>query len=313
MIALIEKYSDLLELYSAVISWRPETITFVFPSGHRTSIESIGQMIAAWTLPRGALFHEVNSRQEAATVSKRLAITDGHLCAPFVRYREFWSLVPVLRRQGVRTTHLSEALADTFGHIGYRIGYRGRAWHTWISIPYFKYRALFCMPDECFSPCAPEIRNPFVKTTHETLRPPLSRVQKSRILNLLGEKSRPLLLGGFGYDIEKMANHLGISTYVATTKSRGIIVDGVHIPLEMHLCAEEILMSGLVTKLVSYTSTAVVWAKRWYPELEISCYRARALDRQYGPIFSFLAAKALLKMGVIVQQECAAMLGQFRD
>lgn len=309
MLAILNKYSDLLELYSAVECYRPTELTFAYIPGVRTSQNSLASMIAAWPLDNCEISYvERATHRELAEVILDASPRQNQVCAPFIRFRELWSTVPNLRKAKIRTTHLSESLPDTFGHLGYRLGYRGRSAHSLLSLPYFKIRALRCMPDGCFFPCAPEIHNPFVKKTHQTSMPPLGSEQQNRIIELLGGKARPILIGGFGYDNGKMARHLGLSSYVATSKSREIIVDGVHIPLETHLCAEEILLAGVVSKVVSYTSTAVVWAKRWYPDLEISCYRASALDRKYGPIFSLLAARALRKMGVTVQPECRAML-----
>lgn len=115
-------------------------------------------------------------------------------------------------------------------------------------------------------------------------------------------------MGGFGYDYKRMAESLGLTRYVATSKHKEIIIDGVVHPLDDFICAEEVLLSGVVDKIIGYNSTAICWAYR-IGGIEIETYEASALNRQYGFLFGSLSRKTLAKCGINLLAEKKDFLG----
>jgi hypothetical protein len=227
--------------------------------------------------------------------------------APYIRYKELWSLTTSLP-SCVQKVHLSECLPDTFGHIGYRLGYRGNKLKSWLTLPLAKLYAMLNKPDLCYFPLYPFMKNPFVKNTVSVEIPPLLCSKKEKLLDLTNGEKRVLLIGGFGYDVKRMAKVLKLDRYIATAKGAEIIIDGETFPLIERICAEEVLMSGYVSQIVGYTSSAIVWAKIIDTDIKIDCYLASAFSRNYGPFFNFYAKRALQKMGIEVKEEHKEML-----
>lgn len=243
--------------------------------------------------------------KELEKASKQLSEGD-FLVAPFIRYSDLWKLCGGSAK--FTTVHISECFPDTFGHINYRLAFRGRKLKSWITLPLAKIYALIHKPDRCYFPFYPAIKNPFVAKTLPVVVPPLMESKLIALKSLFNGETRPIILGGFGYDVKNMATACNITKYVATSKGLEIIIDGKVYPLTERICAEEVLLSGLVSELIGYNSSAVVWAKLIYPEMQIKCYIAPEFNKKYGFLFNKLSIKALKKIGVSALPEEKEML-----
>lgn len=310
MIAAIERHSDLLELWSAVDFYQPKVLTLIFINGERTTQQGVENAISSWHSVCGDI-RVIPASSKAEQFKMLLDRPHGTevICAPFIRYRQLWMAVPMFRASGIKTIHISDCLTDSFGQTGYRLAYKGRYLRSWLALPIYKIMSLRNLADECFYPCAPEVQNPFARITRYASRPPLAEDLFTKLSSLLKGEKRPLLIGGFGYDCCKMADHLGLTRYVATSKMKEIIIDGERIPLDSHICAEEVLLTSRISQLISYTSSVVVWAKRWFPQMPIQCYQSSMMSKMYGPLFTPLASRTLRRMGVVVESECEPMVG----
>lgn len=311
LVIALDKYSDWLETYSC-IHHNPDCVVEVhYLANNRNDGESIkGIFNHIVSNPNRVYFIEHEDKMLMFDRFKQEALlleAGDFLIAPFVRYRHFWQLTTLVKK-GVETVHISECLPDTFGHIGYRLGFRGNKFKTWLTLPLAKLYALKHVPDICYFPLATYLNNPFVKKTLPVVVPVLSKSKQQVLASLLGEEKRVLLIGGFGYDVKKMAVELGLDKYIATSKGIEIIVDGIVHPLTQRICAEEVLLSSMVSGIAGYTSSAIVWARLLNPSMNIECFKAEHFDRQYGPFYSFLAARSLKKMGIMVKPENKRML-----
>jgi hypothetical protein len=313
IIIILDKYSDWLETYSVIASY-PEfdNIHCYYIENDRNdsiSVRNIYEGITNYSkkiifhpsLSKQNLFNFLNTRDFLSTISSYDIIA-----APFIRYRDIWQIIKKLPIN-VTTIHLSECLPDTFGHIGYRIGFRGRILKSYLTLPLAKIYAMTHKPDICYFPLYPKIRNPFVKKTFQVKRPPLMNSKAEVLKNITNEIKRPLLISGCGYNMERMAKCLNIEHYIATSKNLEIVVDGKVIPLTERICAEEVLLSGYVSSVTGYSSSAMIWAKFLYPDMPIQCYKATRLDHHFGK-FNRYAKRALKKIGIDLKDENREML-----
>jgi len=154
----------------------------------------------------------------------------------------------------------------------------------------------------------PVVTNTFVRESLPVSIPPLVEAKSTLLRELLGDRARPLVVGGFGYDASRMASALKESHYVATSKAKEIIVDGKQIPLPFHISAEEVMLAERPSRLVCYAGTVPVWAKCIHPELKIDCYRSSAMEKSFGSLYTVYARKTLKQIGIDIQPEQKEML-----
>ncbi|MDR0604502.1 MAG: hypothetical protein LBG80_09400 [Bacteroidales bacterium] len=310
IIIILEKYSDWLESYN-VIKLNPTfDVHCHYITNDRNDPCSVTNIFNYITDGR-VYYYPYETRTKLFDVFDEnfyKNVKQGDiLVAPFIRYRNLWKFISKCPRN-VTTVHLSECLPDAFGHIGYRIGYRGKHLKSWLTLPLAKIYAMMHKPDICYYPLYPAVKNTFVKTTYPVNKPPLLPSKAQLLKNHTNGIKRPLLISGFGYNVEKMAKCLNIEQYIATSKNLEIIVDGKTIPLTERICAEEVLLSGYVSSITGYSSSAMVWAKFLYPDMPIQCYEAKGLDRAYGKYNSCYTKRVLKKIGIDLKEECKEML-----
>ena len=295
----LEKYSDWLEA-SHIFKYNTEkkNIDLYYINNDRNDA-SISKVFEPFLDRKDSLtLHEFPNREKAfkqfGEDYKMLQKGDWAM-APFIRYKPLWELIKI-NKSGVTTCHLSECFPDSFGKIGYRLGYRGLKIKTILAIPYFYRYAFAHMPDCCFYPLYPQIRNPFVKTTLPASLPSLSQDKLTFLREKTQGERRPLLITGFGFNLQKMAKNLNLTKYIATSKHKEIIIDGICYPIDIRICAEEVLSSGLISSIIGYNSSVMAWATH-LENIEIKCYESRELNKQYG-LFGYFSRKTLKKMGI---------------
>lgn len=318
LLLCMEKYSDFLEAYSVFYHFgKFQEVDILYLENERNNSKAVEGMFDEFKVD--SFFSYISCSNKLLLfekVSDRLQMLQkGDIAAiPFVRYRDFWSLVPFARKKGIITIHLSETFPDSFGLIGYRIAFRmgGKLFSRKnlkqiIGIlPMYLY-ALVHKPDLCFYNLMPYVYNPFVKKTIRAVLPKISESKMNFLQNIVGEKKRPLLISGFGYDLDKMVKYLNIQEYIATSKNKEIIIDGKVIHLDDFICAEEVMLSGCVDEVIGYNSTAIGWALL-IGNIKITCYESTALNRQYGFFNGSLTRKTLKKCGVRLLTECKYMI-----
>lgn len=314
----LEKYSDFLEAESIFYYFKDiQEVDLVYWENERNNTIAVRNMFSDFKEKinfnyiscknRFQLFEKANARLQDLHKGDVTAI-------PFIRYRNFWTLISTAKSKGIITVHLSETFPDSFGFIGYRLGYRmgGKLFskknlkQMFCILPVYFY-ALTHKPDLCFYNLMPYVHNPFVKKTIQAFVPTISDAKRKFLQNIVGDKKRPLLISGFGYDLEKMVKSLNIHEYIATCKNREIIIDGEVIPLDEFICAEEVMLSGCVKEVIGYNSTAIGWALL-IGNIKITCYESTELNRQYGLFNGFLTRKTLNKCGIRLLSECKYMI-----
>lgn len=315
----LEKYSDWLEA-SSVFSYLPniEKVVVVFFEDVRNNRKAVEDLFDCYKTNIKFEYKSFANRNDWFSYLENIVSEvnkDDIFVAPFVRYRDVWKLIPDIRKTGAVSVHLSESLPDSFGRLGYRLGFRIIGGFKFTSLlkqlcfmPFAYFYATTHKPDICFYNMYPKVKNPFVKKTKQAVIPVVSQEKKKQIIALTRGEQRVLLLGGFGYDYKKMAESLGLSRYIATSKHKEIIIDGNLHPLDDFICAEEVLLSGVVNKIIGYNSTAICWAYR-IGGIEIETYEATALNRQYGFMFGNLSRKTLAKCGINLLAEKKDFLG----
>jgi hypothetical protein len=316
VIIFLDKYSDWLETYSVLDENRSliRQVDIYLLNNDRNDASSVRSVYIGILKEKSSIINIIQFKdklelfQYFEIAAHKLSPGD-FVVAPFIRYRDIWKLGGN-KLKNIITVHISECIPDTFGHVYYRLGFKSRKFKTWATLPFAKIYAVMNKPDRCYFPFYPSMTNPFVKKTFQPSKPPLIDSKGILLENIISGENRTLLIGGFGYDIEKMASYLNLDKYIATSKGMEIIVDGQIYPLSERICAEEVLLSGYVNKVVSYNSSAVVWAKILYPQMEIVCYMATALNKQYGFLFNKLSIRSLNNIGIKVLPECKQMLSK---
>lgn len=314
----LEKYSDFLEAESIFYYFKDiQEVDLVYWENERNNTIAVRNMF--YDFKEKISFNYISCENRLQLFEKaNIRLQDLHkgdiAAMPFIRYRNFWSLISTAKSKGIITVHLSETFPDSFGLIGYRLGYRmgGKLFSKknlkqMIGIiPMYLY-ALMHKPDLCFYNLMPYVHNPFVKETVQAVLPKISEYKRNFLQDIVGDKKRPLLVSGFGYDLDKMVKYLNIQEYIATSKNKEIIIDGKIIPLDEFICAEEVMLSGCVNEVISYNSTAIGWALL-IGDIKIMCYESTALNRQYGLLYGCLTRNTLKQCSIKLFSECKDML-----
>lgn len=304
----LEKFSDWLEAYTIFVYYPMlKQVKLLYIENERNNKNAVESLFKEFKADKIFQYESCDNRDEffSAVNFSLLSLQRGDvLAAPFVRYRTIWSNVRNAKKKGITTIHLSESLPDSFGRLGYRLGFRLVGgfnmlgfFKQLLSVPIMYLYALTHKPDICFYNMAPAVKNPFVKNTIRAAIPSLDLRKKEFLNTYLKNEKRILLISGFGYDLQKMVDNLKLDKYIATSKNKEIIIDGKPIPLNEFICAEEVLLTGLVKGIIGYDSTAMCWAYR-LGDVDIKCYHANKLSRQYGFMFGPLAKRTLKKCGV---------------
>lgn len=316
----LEKYSDWLEAYSAFVHY-PQIyrVTIIFIENERNNKKAVESLFFDFKERCSFEYCECNDSniffKKIKEAMSQMQAGDI-LAAPFIRYRTIWANVPEARKRGITTIHLSESLPDSFGRLGYRLGFRLVGGFNLkglikqlISLPIMYVYANRHKPDICYYNLYPHVVNPFVRETRQAEIPSLDPAKKHFLKEkAMGEK-RPLIISGFGYDLKKMVKCLNVDKYIATSKGREIIIDGINYPLDYYICAEEVLLSGCVDSIIGYNGTAVCWAKL-IGNVRITCYEAKKLCHQYGFMYGCLTRRAFKKCGLKLLPERKDMLSE---
>ena len=311
-----DKMQDWLEAYS-ILERYPQlsSVDIIYKENQRNNEVSVKSLFEDFK--NRLVFHYIktvpNSFYSAIANGLEQLESGDIFAAPFIRYRNIWGLVPVTKRKGVFSIHLSESLPDSFGLIGYRFGFRWRNRNSifgciknLLSVPAMYLYAMTHKPDLCFYNMYPSVHNPFVKKTEVASVPHLSSSKMNLLKSLLGNEKRTLIVAGFGYNIQKMAYYYGLSKYIGTSKNLEIIIDGTTTPLSEFICAEDVLMGDFVDKVIGYNSTAICWAYR-IGGVEIECFEAPGLDETFG-WYNYYSRKTLAKCGIQLKFACHDMI-----
>lgn len=314
----LEKFSDWLEAYSLFTHFPAiSEVKIIYIENQRNSKKAVESLFAEIKERISFTYEGTSNRTLFFTAIGNCIpmLQKGDvLAAPFIRYRNIWSYISETKKRGIVSIHLSESLPDSFGRLGYRLGFRLQNGSDAKEIlkqlcimPLMYGYATQHMPDFCFYNMAPAVKNPFVKKTIKASIPALDAHKKSFLLEHATGEKRPLLIAGFGYDLDKMVEVLQVKRYIATSKNREIIIDGIIYPLDEYICAEEVLLSGCVDAIIGYNSTAMCWAYL-LGGVEITCYESKALSRQYGFMNGSLTRKTLKKCGIELLPEHPGMV-----
>lgn len=296
IVIFIQKYSDWLEAYS-VIKENPELpIICHFVENERNDESSMKSIFEYLTNAKVIYLKYENFLEMEAAFS---TVKDGDIfVAPLCRFRSLWRTVKKSSKR-IRMVCLSESLPESFGLIGYRLGFQGRKLKTKLALPALVLYDFLNKPEIGYFPYS-KIKNPFVKSSFPASIPPLSPYKQKLIEELTGGKKRPLIVSGWGYNLENMVDQLGLTEYIATSKGLELVVDGQKIPINERICSEEVLLSGYVSYVVGYNSATMVWAKYIYPNISIDCYESLVLNKLCGK-FGTYSKKTFEKIGIEVK------------
>lgn len=317
-IICLEKFSDFLEAYSLFYDYKElVSVKIIYIENERNNKKAVESLFEEY---KNNITFEYEGYVDKtsffnACKNSLSELTKGDiLAAPYIRYRNIWAVAPEAREQGIITIHLSESFPDSFGRLGYRLGFRlvgGFNVKGFIKqlciIPFAYHYANTHKPDICYYNMFPAVKNDFVKETRKAFLPKVSERKKAFILDKINGEKRTLLIAGFGYNLQKMVKHLNLNKYIATSKDREIIIDGVRYPLEDYICAEEVLLSGCIDHIIGYNSTAMCWAYL-IGNIKITCYEAEKLSYLYGFLNGYLTRKTLKKCGITLLPECKEMI-----
>lgn len=316
-IIFIDKYSDYLEA-SNLFSKEPSIVeaTIIYREDERNDFVSMETAFTSANPWVHFHYEGFSCRKDSFTYFSQniVNLKKGDIvAAPFIRYFNLWKQIGTLRKANITTVHLSECFTDAFGLCGYRLAYRsGETFmdkaKSFLSILYFVPFALKNKPDICYYPLCPKVRNPFVRNNCIAQMPTLSNYKKEFFEKTCGNTKRKLLIAGSGYDIQKMVLFYNIDKYIATSKRKEIIIDGIRYDLQERICAEEVLASGKIDAICGYNSSVMAWAKTHFPNIAIDCFEAKMLNKQYGFLYGYLCKKIASKLGFSIQNECKEML-----
>jgi hypothetical protein len=320
IIIILDKYSDWLEAYSVIKTYPKYNLHYYYKDNDTrndsNSINCIFSNIVSNSVEIQS-FACGTTNEELWDKAKKslLTLESGDIfCAPYIRFPAYWKLLKSIP-DDITTINLSDSFPDSFGYWGFGLGF-GLGFGFWFRLRQFikvPFRALYAIthkPDICFYPLFPNMKNVFVKQTLPVILPVLTMNKRQQILQITNGEKRPLLIGGFKFNVEKMAKYLKIDKYIATSKLMEIIVDGVKVPLNERICAEEVLMSGCVSAVYGYPSTVFAWLKHYCPEVETKCFWCNGLDHRYG-FYNRFAKQSLRKIGIEMEKEPQEILDEY--
>ena len=305
LVTIVQKPAQATQIESAIIEFKPEKITLILQiDSGRIDKDTVARWQFIKTFSGEVIYDEIDFFQTTVTSLKtklEQLSPFTHLALPLYVGLPYCLNVLLWKKKAV-IINLADgsventSIRDCFLRIKMSLNKPLTVLKT-IILPIFIY--LFCRADICFYPYSPTYNSCFAKMS-KTISPFQLSLDKSRIIEEIMVNYQPeyFIIGGFEYSPEKIAQTLGISKYMATTKEKALWINGEKITVDEFLCAEEVLSIFRPKVVVGTVSDAILSAKIIYPDVPCFAFESSQAHSTWGTFYNQIYKKQTSKAGV---------------
>ena len=156
----------------------------------------------------------------------------------------------------------------------------------------------------CFHPYYPLYNSCYAKRSFRVNDISISSKKSKYIGEIIDSyASKYLIIGGYEYPSQVIADMIGISDYIATCKSKEIVINNKTIPIKEYICTEELIKIFKPKAVIGYTSDAVAAVSFLYPKVPCYAIWSKEVQRKWGSLHNWIYKKQTKKIGINVLNE----------
>ena len=299
LVAYIQRPNDKEELFGALDYYHIKKLTILLKQWDRIDATTVGGWMKAYPMIDYNI-QAINNLTPSSFWNVLKTLPDyTHIAMPLGCHRAFYKNVLKLRKQGKIIINISDGIVDCYGLTGWCFGFYARSLKKALQLSIVYFEHLRAKADVCFYQLYP------LQSCHAKKTLPIPEISSSSIPDnikeqLHAEKVDTLLVPGWGETIESLLSlYPDINSYCATSKERFFIINGKKIDIDNPITAELVITSNLVKKVIGTCSTAVVYAKLHYPQLDCRVVTNGELNKIFTPFYEFYYRKTGKRLGIV--------------
>lgn len=306
LITIVQKPANESQIESMIAYYRPSHLTLLIQSDSgRIDLESILQ----WQCIKnyaGQLEHEnidffnVTSKNLRTLLKQKKPFT--HIALPLYVGLPYWLNVRWLK-QFSTVINLADGstenttIKDCFLRIKVK---KTNFYHRLKSILLPVIIRRFFKADICFFPFSPTYQSCFAKQSLAVNPISLDQNKKALISKIIKENDPEyLFIGGYEYTPEYLAGLYKTDKFIATSKEKVIIINGEKKPIDLFICAEDVLSVFKPKAVVGCASDAVLSAKLLYPDIPCYALESTGATNSWGTLYNQIYKKQTQNADVI--------------
>lgn len=295
--ATIGKPSELLELRSAIVYFNIEKVIITIINKKRID-KNIIKLFFESDLPNINVDF-LNYNFDKGVNDYKLFLSDyieeiDYFALSLYFNRHIYKLSPYLKTKNKKIIHISDGVTNAFSLFGYILGFRTKGLFSFFKsmIIYFEYKK--AKADVTFFSLYPN-KSCFARKTL-----PLDN-QNTKFpgdINLINDCDI-LLVPGWGMSTNDLIDFFDITKkYCATSKNLEIEIDQINYPIKQYITAEDVINSRRIKRVVGTPSTALIFAKTNYPDIQVDCILTGVLNKTFGLFYEREFMKLGKKLGI---------------
>ncbi|MDH3662533.1 MAG: hypothetical protein OEU92_21310 [Alphaproteobacteria bacterium] len=230
---------------------------------------------------------------------------------PLYRSSAFYRKVPKLRRRST-VVHITDGVGDLFTMWQLQRAVIAKTPAALIKGALVIPQLYALRADLEFNLFHPQ-KTPYAKQSLPVGPFPMTRAKRQALHGLLQTK-RPeaLVIDGFDLTAARIAESLGLDSYVATRRDGGVDIDGRLYLQDDIICAEEVLALMRPALVAGCPSTSLAAARSLYTDLPVFCITTPEALRIRGPRFNAVFQDYAERFGIMFSGS-SDVSGQFDD
>jgi hypothetical protein len=312
LVAIVSKQVQLQELFACIRHFGIDHLSLHLTTDRgRINEAGIDQLLVEHfpELDVDIKSFQVEDREMVRTI---LAEEAAVFAVPVYRSSAIYRRVPRLRRRG-KVVHVTDGLGDLFSMVELQRAVLART-----PLQLLKGVALvvptlrLCRADLEFNLFHPR-RSAYARASLPVGPFPLSREKRAR-LEELARSFRPevLVIDGFDLTAGDIAAGAGITSYIASRRQGGVIVDGKLQLQDQVICAEEVIEVMRPGVVIGCPSTALAAARQVDPAAKVFCITTPKATLVRGPMFNTVFKHYAESCGVTFAPNGLSAVGQLK-
>lgn len=297
MYATVGKPSELLELFSAMNYYNIDEVYITITNKSRIDKGYIGSFFEKKIPGKNYFFLDFdfsNSVSDYREFLMQYIESIDYFSLSLYYNRHLYKISPFLKKKGKKIIHISDGITNAFSMFGYVLGFRTKGLFSFLKGMYIYFEYKKAKADVTFFALYPN-KCCFSK---ETL--PLTELKTNYPENIKHiADCDTLIVPGWGMETNDLVAFFDINEkYCASSKELSININGTHRKLEHYITAEDIINYGTIKRIIGTPSTALIFAKSKYPEIQVDCVLTGELNKTYGLFYEREYIKLGKKIGV---------------
>jgi hypothetical protein len=305
LVAVVFKSNAEFQVAAMIARIQPRKVVIFFQrSGDRLSEETVRSWRCLSLFGSELFVRELDFRGLTVRSFRDLALSYGtpsHIAVPLLVGAPFWVNVRFFRRFA-EVINISDgssentSIRDSF----FRLKFKWRKPYTILKTILLPALIRFVgRADTCYHPYAPLYGSCFSRESFPVSEPDADDPRYASIAALIKQAGAVcLLIGGFDFPAERLAEEFGVRCWVATSKNKELWVNGVRFALDINVCAEEVIELFQPKVVIGYASEAILAAKFRHPSARCFAILTPEIGKKWGSLHNWTYVKQARKLNI---------------